>query len=73
MNGFVFFIATAVLCPKTKIVNHTDFWNATDRQSLVAATKRCGEIYEKSPCLTQFIKIEENLYQAVCGEPISKK
>lgn len=55
-------------CPETKMVNRTEFpWNDFDRQTLARAKKRCGELYENSPCVKLFIKRTANDYSVLCG------
>lgn len=61
------FVLVAIVCPPTDIVNLTQQWNPIDVKSLQSATKRCNNIYLRSPCLAKFIKKEENVYNAMCG------
>lgn len=56
-------------CPTTQVTNKTDEWNAQDKQALQTATRSCAERYENSPCLKMFKKVEEGVYQALCGAP----
>jgi hypothetical protein len=64
----------ALSCPPTKVKNLTNFpWNAFDQKSLEHATKRCGQIYIKSPCLKVFRKVDERDYQATCGSGTKNK
>jgi hypothetical protein len=62
-------IITVVLigCPTTQVLNNTDEWNAQDKQALKTAEISCGVQYDNSPCLKMFKKIEEGVYQALCG------
>ena len=62
-------VLTAVLigCPTPKVMNKTDEWNAQDKQALKTAEISCPQHYEHSPCLVLFKKIEQGLYQVVCG------
>lgn len=64
----IFTLLLSLSCPKTTIINHTKIWTEQDQKTLKGAEKRCGELYEDSPCLKTFIKKEELLYNAVCGE-----
>lgn len=61
-------MATAAMCPETKMVNYTKTWVEFDQKTLERAKIRCGEIYPSSPCLKLFIKKEERTYSAACGE-----
>lgn len=60
-------LSVLINCPATKIVNPGGFWDDQDEQALSVAKKRCGQIYQNSPCLTTFKKIEEGVYTAICG------
>jgi hypothetical protein len=61
-------LTAALTCPKTKIVNQTNYkWNKFDQQSLNTAKKRCKELYKKSPCVKIFYKTQKMDYKVVCG------
>lgn len=53
-------------CPAPTIINKTNTWSNFDTETLNRATKRCPEIFEGT-CLKTFIKKEELLYNAICG------
>jgi len=59
----------ASLCPVTKIVlgSNIEWDDRLDRPNMNVASKRCGELYKNSPCLTVFTKIEFQRYYARCG------
>ena len=63
----VFFTYSA-MCVRPKITNPTDEWNKADDDSYRSATARCVVHYPEAPCLKNFIKVEENVYRAICGE-----
>lgn len=46
----------------------TDF----DKAVIKTATKRCGELYPESPCLSKLIKTGPNSFQVLCGEKVKK-
>jgi hypothetical protein len=60
-------MATLIGCPTTQVLNNTEEWNAQDKQALKTATYSCSVQYDNSPCLKMFKKIEEGVYQALCG------
>ena len=63
------FILTTLSCPTTKVVNSSGLaWTKLDNQTLLRATKRCKELYVRSPCLKWFEKYDYQSYRAVCGE-----
>jgi len=60
-----------LICIATILVN-ISLVNKDDVNALTAATKRCSEIYPEAPCLKKFIKREERVYWAICGESKNK-
>jgi len=42
--------------------------NIDDRNALKTATQNCSKYYPEAPCLKKFIKKEELVYWAICGE-----
>jgi hypothetical protein len=71
--AIVSFVSTLVVaqpeCPITtvKILDGSGL-NSHDMEVIAKATKRCGEIYSKSPCLVTFIKKDPLSFQVICGE-----
>jgi hypothetical protein len=65
----VFFVMTAV-CPQVQIVNSTSTWNEIDTKNYTAAKGACSRQFTDAPCLMTFIKTEENVYKATCGEAL---
>lgn len=61
-------VGSLLYCQKVQITNLTKTWNKNDQESLELATRRCPEIYPEAPCLKYFIKKEDMLYNAICGE-----
>lgn len=68
MSVLTVFLYASLSCPKPEIINHTKTWNTTDKESYSHAQNRCAQKYQKSPCLTKFIKVEFNTYRALCGK-----
>ncbi len=56
-----------LVCMQPNIINKTKTWNDLDQQTLKRAQVRCQELYSDAPCLKTFIKKEELLYNAICG------
>lgn len=57
-------------CPAPKMQNVSGLaWNDYDRSILKQAKKRCGELYEDSPCVKLFRKFDFQAYTVICGEP----
>ena len=57
------------MCLPATFINRTEFaWNKFDQQTFLRATKRCGELFENTPCVKQFIKTGKIDYQVVCSE-----
>lgn len=59
---------TCVMHCCTQVMLAAPEWDKKDNVYLEAAQLRCREIYPKSPCLTKFIKMEEQVFRAVCGK-----
>lgn len=58
----------ALSCPETKMQNVSGFpWNEEDRKVLAQTKKRCGELYDDSPCVKLFRKWGERDYSVICG------
>ena len=64
-----FVVVSVLSCPNTKIENKSTTWNYQDVQAFRTASKRCPEIYNDSPCLKFFRKVEDGVYSALCGPP----
>lgn len=63
-----FLIISGLLCATPQIINNTPYqWNNDDQFNYLTAVRRCGEKYEKSPCLKYFTKIGERDYNAICA------
>lgn len=60
-------LLAALNCAPTVVINNTDNWTEEDSIHMVAAIKRCPELYPESPCLKVFRKKEPLLYRATCG------
>lgn len=60
-------IKFAFTCAATLIINNTQTWTAVDRHAVVKASQRCIQIYPEAPCLIKFVKLEEQRYNAYCG------
>ena len=43
-------------------------WNDYDQSMLKQAEKRCGELYDDSPCVKLFKKYDKLSYTVICGE-----
>lgn len=64
-----FILAAAILCDPVTVINRTPYpINNFDTETLARATKRCKELYSKSPCIKYFIKTGAKDYQVVCGK-----
>lgn len=67
-------VAAALSCPMFKFENKTDVWNERDQQTLVYVTKEgCRKQYSNSPCLKIFVKVEESVYNVICGPEERRK
>lgn len=56
-------------CPTTTIQNTSGYpWNDYDTSILNQARKRCGEIYNDSPCIKLFKKWGKQDYSVICSE-----
>lgn len=45
------------VCPATLIVNDSGVpWTSFDQRTLDRAKQRCGQLYQRSPCLKKFVK-----------------
>ena len=65
----IYMLLLSLSCPQTKMVNVTKFsWNDYDRSVLKQVQKRCGELYNDSPCVKLFRKFGEQDYSVICGE-----
>lgn len=63
-----FLLASALSCPKTKMVNTSGYpWNDYDKSILAQTRQRCGEIYADSPCVKLFKKWGKQDYSVICG------
>lgn len=67
--AITFTVVSVLSCPNTTIVNKSGDWTTQDRQAFASANQHCKEIYPDSPCLKEFRKMEEGIYEAICGEP----
>lgn len=65
----VFVVLGLLMCPPIKVTNHTNFWDSMDQKNLEVAIVRCGKIYNDSPCVKQFFKMEKQVYRVICGRP----
>jgi hypothetical protein len=55
-------------CPKVRMQNVTKVpWTQHDRDVLVRAQKRCGELYPDMPCVKLFRKFGFQMYTVICG------
>jgi len=61
--GFV----TCVMYCCTQVLTPVLVWTDEDKSNLSHARQRCPIIYSESPCLTKFTKVEDKVYQAICG------
>ena len=57
-----------LVCAAVILIGFQSPLNTDDLNALKAATKRCAEIYPEAPCLKKFIKKEERVFWAICGE-----
>lgn len=62
------FFTFGMACARPKITNPSGEWTKADDDSYRSAVIRCVVHFPEAPCLKNFIKIEENIYHAVCGE-----
>lgn len=69
INYIVLLLSLA--CPNVTVINHTSSWDEQDRQAFNRAYLHCVDEYSKSPCLVRFEKVEEGVYNALCGKPKS--
>lgn len=64
-----FMLMAALNCPITKMVNTSGLpWNAEDKKVMQYCTKRCSQIYPRSPCLKIFTKKAKQDYTVICGK-----
>lgn len=62
-------IILALSCSATVMQNvSTEPWNDYDKKELKYAQKRCGEIYDDSPCVKLFRKFDKQQYSVICGK-----
>lgn len=61
-------LTVLALCSSPVVTNKTNVWNDIDEKQLNFSKKRCKQLYPESPCLSRFIKMEENVYRAFCKE-----
>lgn len=65
----VFIVALmAMKCPDATLLGFDSKLNLIERQSLSRAKNHCSELYPEAPCLKKFIKREELVFWAICGE-----
>jgi len=57
-----------LVCGVPTVINKTEVWSDHDKYILNTAKQRCGEKFPEAPCLTTFVKKEELVYWAICGE-----
>lgn len=57
-----------LICAVTILVGFKVTLDKNDRDALSAATQNCSKYYPEAPCLKKFIKREELVYWAICGE-----
>lgn len=69
----VFITVQAISCPSIKVVNKSSTWNDQDRKALATATSRCKSLYTDSPCLKTFKKVEDGIYNALCGKGVKSE
>lgn len=61
-------ITILLVCLPPKLINLThEPWNAHDARMALEAKIGCERKYPKSPCLSKFIKVEPQMYRALCG------
>lgn len=60
-----------VYCSRTPYVEYRDgtVFQEIDIMQLRTASKRCAELYIKSPCLVKIVKMKNYDYYAICGHP----
>ena len=65
----IFIVALMTMkCPDTALIGFSPKLVLIERQSLSRAKKHCSELYPEAPCLKKFIKREELVFWAICGE-----
>ena len=76
MNSVVFAVLlnlgvpTLQNCPEPVVTSESnDPWNKIDQRNFESAIVRCGQKFEKSPCLKRFVKRDVQVYWAICGRP----
>lgn len=52
----------------TAISSPDKTWSKTDQEALESAKGHCRVEYSRSPCLVKFKKVEDRVYQAICGK-----
>jgi hypothetical protein len=61
-------LTLALGCPKVVAVNISGLpWEAIDSENMKVAGIRCGQKFSDAPCLVQFVKVEKQMYRAICG------
>jgi hypothetical protein len=55
-------------CGSPRLLNSSgEPWTQHDRDVIAIASRRCKELYERSPCLKVFYKIGVQEYSVICG------
>lgn len=65
-------LAAALSCPTPVIENRVQTWTENDQWNYETAIKRCPTKFPEAPCLKLFIKKEDYLYEAICGEKLNE-
>lgn len=61
-------LVAALSCPEPKIVNRSsEPWNEVDAKVLESAKLGCKRFLEQ-PCLIRLEKVEQGVYNAICGK-----
>jgi hypothetical protein len=56
-------------CPKTSTINISGLpWNKDDSENRKHAQMRCGQKFPDAPCLITLVKVDEQIYRAICGD-----
>lgn len=67
-------IAGALYCATPTVDNRTETWTKHDQETLLLAQKvGCKNFDTKTPCLTHFVKFDEDQYDAKCGPEKRRK